>query len=69
MGEPKDTNIFKIRCKNSFITDIKNPVPNKILRIKTNDDFKLFIKLYRIKPYKKLSLLDSKKMFIFAKGL
>lgn len=24
--------------------------------------------MYRIKPYKKLSLLDSKKMFIFAKS-
>jgi hypothetical protein len=52
---PKNLNIFKLSIhKNSFITDIKNPNPNKILRIKTNDDVKLFTKLYRMKPYKKL---------------
>ena len=69
MGEPKDTNIFKLSIhKNSFTTNINDPEPNKILRIKTNDDVKLFTKLYRMKPYKKLSLLDSKKMFILAKS-
>ena len=69
MGEPKDNNIFKLSIrKNSFTTDIKNPDPNKILRIKTNDDVKLFTKLYRMKPYKKLSLLDSKKMFILTES-
>jgi len=52
---PKNLNIFKLFIrKNSFTTDIKNPNPNKILRIKTNDDVKLFTKLYSIKPYKKL---------------
>ena len=51
---PKNLNIFKLSIrKNSFTTDIKNPDPNKILRIKTNDDVKLFTKLYRMKPYKK----------------
>ena len=35
MGEPKDTNIFKLSIrKNSITTDIKNTDPNKILRIK-----------------------------------
>ena len=69
MREPKDTNIFKLSIhKNSFTTNINDPEPNKILRIKTNDDVKLFTKLYRMKPYKKLSLLDSKKMFILAKS-
>jgi hypothetical protein len=51
---PKNLNIFKLSIrKNSFTTDIKNPDPNKILRIKTNDDIKLFTKKYSIKPYKK----------------
>ena len=51
---PKNLNIFKLSIrKNSFTTDIKNPNPNKILRIKTNDDVKLFTKLYSMKPYKK----------------
>jgi hypothetical protein len=32
---PKNLNIFKLSiCKNSFTSDIKNPNPNKILRIK-----------------------------------
>ena len=63
---PKNLNIFKLSIrKNSFTTDIKNPDPNKILRIKTNDDVKLFTKLYRMKPYKKLSLLDSKENVYF----
>jgi hypothetical protein len=44
---------------------IKNTDPNKILRIKTNDDVKLFTKLYRMKSYKKLSLLDSKENVYF----
>jgi hypothetical protein len=53
---PKNLNIFKLSIrKNSFTTDIKNPNPNKILRIKTNNDVILFTKLYCIKPYKKLS--------------
>ena len=66
MGEPKDTNIFKLSIrKNSVTTDIKNINPNKILRIKTNDDVKLFTKLYSMKPYKKLSLLDSKENVYF----
>jgi hypothetical protein len=53
---PKNLNIFKLSIrKNSFTTDIKNPNPNKILRIKTNNDVILFTKLYYIKPYKKLS--------------
>ena len=39
---PKNLNIFKLSIrKNSFTTDLKNPDPNKILRIKTNDDVKL----------------------------
>ena len=59
---PKNLNIFKLSIhKNSFTSDIKNPDPNKILRIKTNDDIKLFTKLYRMKPYKKLTILDSEK--------
>ncbi len=59
---PKNLNIFKLSIrKNSFTTDIKNPDPNKILRIKTNDDVKLFTKLYRMKPYKKRTILDSEK--------
>jgi hypothetical protein len=59
---PKNLNIFKLSIhKNSFITDLKNPDPNKILRIKTNDDVKLFTKLYSMKPYKKLTILDSEK--------
>jgi len=63
---PKNLNIFKLSIhKNSITTDIKNPDPNKILRIKTNDDVKLFTKLYRIKPYKKLILLDNKKNVYF----
>ena len=62
MGEPKDTNIFKLSIrKNSITSDIKNPDPTKIPRIKTNDDIKLFKKLYRMKPYKKLTILDSEK--------
>jgi hypothetical protein len=62
MGEPKNLNIFKLSIrKNSFTTDIKNPDPNKILRIKTNDDIKLFTKLYSMKPYKKRTILDSEK--------
>lgn len=52
---PKNLNIFKLSIrKNSFTTDIKNTNPNKILRIKTNNDVILFTKLYYIKPYKKL---------------
>ena len=63
---PKNLNIFKLSIhKNSLTTDVKNPDPNKILRIKTNDDVKLFTKLYRMKPYKKLSLLDSKENVYF----
>jgi hypothetical protein len=63
---PKNINIFKLSIrKNSFTTDIKNPNPNKILRIKTNDDVKLLTKLYRIKPYKKLTILDSNKNIYF----
>jgi hypothetical protein len=63
---PKNLNIFKLSIhKNSFTTDVKNPDPNKILRIKTNDDVKLFTKLYRMKPYKKLSLLDNKENVYF----
>ena len=65
MGEPKDTNIFKIRCKNNFINDIKNPVPNKILLIKKIENVKLFTKMYIIKPNKKLSLLDCKNKWLF----
>ncbi len=63
---PKNLNIFKLAiCKNSFTSDIKNPDPNKILRIKTNDDVKLFTKLYRMKPYKKQTILDSKENVYF----
>ena len=59
---PKNLNIFKLSIhKNSFTSDIKNPDPNKILRIKTNDDVKLFTKLYSMKPYKKLSRTALKK--------
>ena len=59
---PKNLNIFKLSIrKNSFTTDIKNPNPNKILRIKTNNDVILFTKLYYIKPYKKLSGTSIKK--------
>ncbi len=62
--EMKNLPIFKLSIrKNSFTTDIKNPDPNKILRIKTNDDVKLFTKLYRTKPYKKRTILDSEKNF------
>jgi hypothetical protein len=68
MGEPKDTNIFKLSIrKNSITSDIKNPDPTKIPRIKTNDDIKLFKKLYRMKPYKKHTLLDSKKCLFWQK--
>ena len=63
---PKNLNIFKLSIrKNSFTNDIKNPNPNKILRIKTNDDVKLFTKLYRMKPYKKRTILDSKENVYF----
>jgi hypothetical protein len=59
---PKNLNIFKLSIrKNSFTTDIKNPDPNKILRIKKNDDIKLFTKLYSMKPYKKISRTTLKK--------
>lgn len=63
---PKNLNIFKLAIlKNSFTNDIKNPNPNKILRIKTNDDVKLFTKLYSMKPFKKRTILDSKENVYF----
>jgi len=63
---PKNINIFKLSIrKNSFTTNVKNPDPNKILRIKTNDDVKLFTKLYRMKPYIERTILDSNKNVYF----